>query len=565
MSEAELHVLKARLRGGILNKVRRAEYRCVLPTGFVYNESGDVVLDPDSQVRETIAYFFETFSRVGSAHQTVKTFRNEGLRFPSRIWHHGDAKVIFRPITASTAMRTLNNPRYAGVYAYGRRRYRRTVDGKKTHRKRDCRDWLACIPDAHPGYITWDQYQENLKLLEANGRGYDVARKSPPREGSALLQGRAVCGRCGTHFRVRYVSRRGKTESWYVCDRASGSRAAPNCQSIAGRPIDEAVGVLVADTMTPAAVELALEIRREIEARQQEADQLRCRAIERAQVEADLAQRRFMMIDPSNRLVADALEADWNDKLRALAKAREERERFRHEDQVAVDDAIRERLVAMTTDFKRLWADPATPNRERKRMLAHIIEDVTLIKCQRDGFTKIHVRFKGGKIETLTTRNPKSSAQQVQTPPETVALVDKLLDDHVYSKIADLLNDRGLLPGGSARPGRENDRFTAKRVAYLTHTYGLRPRYDRLRDRGMLTKEEMADRLDIHEHTLVQWAKHGIIAKYSYNDHAYLYEDPGPNPPAKQCSRWNRLIDRAAVVQTRARGSQTARIDPKEV
>jgi len=102
-------------------------------------------------------------------------------------------------------------------------------------------------------------------------------------------------------------------ESWYVCDRAHGASAEPDCQSIAGRPIDEAVGMLVAEMMTPSAIELALQIRSEIEARQEEADQLRCRAIERAQVEADLAQRRFMMVDPSNRLVADTIEADWND------------------------------------------------------------------------------------------------------------------------------------------------------------------------------------------------------------------------------------------------------------
>ena len=120
MSEAELHVLKARLRGGILNKVRRGEYRCVLPTGFVYDETGNVVLDPDAQVRETIAYFFETFARVGSAHQTVKAFRDEGLRFPSRL-RSPAAGVVFHPLTASAAMRTLRNPRYAGAYAYGQR------------------------------------------------------------------------------------------------------------------------------------------------------------------------------------------------------------------------------------------------------------------------------------------------------------------------------------------------------------------------------------------------------------------------------------------------------------
>jgi DNA invertase Pin-like site-specific DNA recombinase len=557
MSEAELHVLNARLRGGILNKVRRGEFRCSLPTGFVYNEAGEVVLDPDSQVRETIAYFFETFSRAGSANQTVKLFRSEGLWFPTRFRAND---TIFRPLTASAALRTLYNPRYAGAYAFGRRRYRRTADGGRSVRKRECRDWLACIPNAHPGYITWDRYQENLKLLESNGRGYQLPRASPPREGSALLQGRAVCGRCGRFLRVHYAARRGRLESWYVCDRASRACAEPKCQSIAGDPIDKAVGRLVADKMTPAAVELALEIRREIETRQEEADQLRCRAIERAQVEADLAQRRFMMVDPSNRLVADTLEADWNDKLRTLAKAREERERARHDDQVVLDDAIRERLVAMTTDFKQLWADPATPNRERKRLLAHILEDATLIKFPAEGITKVHLRFKGGNTETLTTLNPKSSAQLVKTESKIVELVDRLLDEHVYSEIANLLNEQGLSPGGSARAGREADRFSEKRVAYLVDRYGLRSRYDRLRDRGMLTKKELADRLGIHEETLVQWAKHGIVNSLAYNGRSFLYQDPGPNPPTKHGSRWDRLVDRAAAKQ-----SQHAHIERQEV
>src|ERR1700678_2972503 len=151
MSEAELHVIKARLRGGILNKVRRGEYRCPLPTGFAYDEAGSVVLDPDTQVRETIIYFFQTFSRVGSASQTVKAFRNEGLRFPSRV--RNQKLIIFQPLTISTAIRTLNNPRYAGAYVYGRRQYRRAVDGKKQLRNRERNDWLACIPNAHPRHI----------------------------------------------------------------------------------------------------------------------------------------------------------------------------------------------------------------------------------------------------------------------------------------------------------------------------------------------------------------------------------------------------------------------------
>lgn len=445
---------------------------------------------------------------------------------------------------------------------YGRRRYRRTVDGKKEVRvRRDYGEWPTCIPNAHPGYITWEQYQQNLNLLATNGRGYEFARGSPPREGAALLQGRAVCGRCGRHFRVKYRSTRGKQEAWYICDQAHKDLGDQNCQSIAGPPIDQAIGALVAERMTPAAVELALGIRREIEARHEEADQLRCRAVERAQFEADLAQRRFMKVDPGNRLVADTLEAEWNDKLRALAQAREERERARKQDQLLLDGAIRQRLLTMTTDFKKLWNDPTTPNRERKRLLAYIIEDATLIKVPAEGVTKVNLRFKGGKIETLTTLNPKPAGQQIKTAPKSIELVDKLLDNHIYSAIADILNEQEFHPGGSARPGRSDTRFTALHVAYLVHRYVLRSRYDRLRDRGMLKVAEAAAHLGITEATVVHWAEHGIIARHAYDGHAYLYELPESNLPTKHNSRWDRLLDRAAAFKT---GKESKPSDPIE-
>jgi DNA invertase Pin-like site-specific DNA recombinase len=549
MSEAELHVIKARLRGGILNKARRGEFCCPLPTGLCYDHSGNVVLDPDMQVRETIVHFFETFTRVGSASQTVKTFRKEGLLFPSRLHN---SETVFRPLNVSTAQRVLTNPRYAGAYAYGRRRYRRTIDGKKTLRAQIQDDWLACIPDAHPGYISWEQHQQNLKILKTNSHGYDAARASIPREGPALLQGRAVCGQCGRHFRVRYAARRGRQEAWYICDRAHTSRGEPLCQSIAGPAVDAAIGRLITEQMTPAAVELVLDIRKEIEARQEEADRLRGRAVERAQIEADLAQRRFLLVDPNNRLVADTLEREWNEKLRILANAREDRERAREHDPSILDEAIRARLVAMTLDFSNVWANPDTPNRERKRLLAHIIEDVTLVKLPEEGTTKIHVRFKGGKIETLTIPSPKSSAQQVKTQPGTVELIDRLLDDHIYSEIAELLNQQEHRPGEAARRGRHNARFTALRVAYIVHHYKLRSRYDRLRDRGMLTQQEAAARLNIHEQTVTRWAKHGLITSHAYNGHYYLYELPASDLPLKHSSRWNRLVDRVAAQRQNA-------------
>jgi hypothetical protein len=179
---------------------------------------------------------------------------------------------------------------------------------------------------------------------------------------------------------ARYAARRGQVDTWYICSRACASRGEPHCQSIAGWPVDEAIGELIAAEMTPTAVALALEVRKEIEARHDEADQLRLRAVERAQIDADLAQRRFMLVDPNNRLVADTLEREWNDKLRMLADVHEERERALRKDRLALDDVVHDRLIAMTADFKTIWSDPTLPNRERKRLLAYLVDDVTLLK-----------------------------------------------------------------------------------------------------------------------------------------------------------------------------------------
>lgn len=152
-------------------------------------------------------------------------------------------------------------------------------------------------------------------------------------------------------------------------------------------------------------------------------------------------------------------------------------------------------------------------------MLDLIIEDATLVKLPAEGTTKVHVRFKGGRTQTITTVNRRSSAQQVKTQPRVVEIVDMLLDKHTYREIAEMLNEQGIRPGGSVRRGRADARFTAKHVAYIVHSYGLRSLYDRLRDRGMLTKQEASARLNIHEQTLIRWAEHGLIVRHAYNDH----------------------------------------------
>jgi len=266
-----------------------------------------------------------------------------------------------------------------------------------------------------------------------------------------------------------------------------------------------------------------------------------------------------MMVDPNNRLVADTLEADWNERLRALANVRDQCERSRAEDQIVIDAALRDRLAAMTKDFQALWRDPAIPNRERKRMLAHVIEDATLVKIPEDGIVKIHVRFRGGHTNTLTTQNPQPSWKKVKTPAEIVELVDRLLDDHFYEEIADILNAQGLRPGGSAWPGRDDEQFTSKRVQYIVSSYRLRLRVDRLRARGLLTKAQLAKSLGIHVTTVTHWVQNGLIKAHAYNHHAWLYEQP-PARLVKHSGRWDRLVDRAEALRESTHKTQDANI-----
>ena len=384
MSEAELHVLKARLRGGILNKVRRGEYRCPLPTGLAYNEVGNVVLDPDAQIRahdrvllrDILAGWLRLSDGQGvpegGASLPVPDPQSEDDDLPAADHIDGHPHAEQSPLRRRLCLwpSTLQACRRWKEAAPKARTRRLAL----LHPRRPSRlHHLGAVP-AEP--------QDSRRPMATGSTPLAPRRRGRVRRccRGARCAG-AAAGICGL---ATSLGAAGWRHGMSVARRRPRS-GEPTCQSIAGRPIDIAIGELIAAEMTPAAMELALEIRKEIEARHDEADRLRLRAVERAQFEAELAQRRFMLVDPSNRLVADTLEREWNDKLRALAPAQEERERERQKDRVAVDDAIRQRLVAMTTDFKTLWHDPSLPNRERKRLLAYIIEDVTLVKLPTEG------------------------------------------------------------------------------------------------------------------------------------------------------------------------------------
>jgi DNA invertase Pin-like site-specific DNA recombinase len=526
MSEAELHVLRARLQGGILNKARRGELEMRPPVGLVYNSAGTLVLDPDQQVQHCLRWLFATFRQTGSATATAKAARHQGLAFPRRCGkgpHKGE--LLWTGLDHSHVLRILHNPRYAGAFVYGRTHTRKTVDGGKHLRKVPRDQWDILIPGVHAGYLSWDEYEQNQKRLHESAQAIGAdRRRGPPREGPALLQGLVVCGRCGNRMTVRYHSRHGHLCPEYVCQREGIEHAEPICQRVPGSGIDHAIGELLVAAVNPVALEVTLAVQRELHSRLEEADRLRHKQVERAQYESDLAQRRYLRVDPDNRLVADSLEADWNHKLRALTEAHEEYARRHEQDARVLTDDQRATILALASDFPRLWRDPATPDRERKRMVRLLLEDVTL---NRDHQITLQIRFKGGAHKTLNLPLPLQSWQKCVTPSAVVNEIDQLLNKHTVLEIAAILNERGIV-SGAGRP------FHPYLVARLVRSYGLKPRYDRLREAGLLTLLEMADALHISPTHVKIWNRHGLIRGHPYSDkNECLFEPPGANPPRK--------------------------------
>ena len=532
MSEAELHMMRARLRGGVLNAARRGELKIPLPVGLVYDPLGQVVLDPDPQVQHSLRLLFDTFTRTGSANATVKHFNKEKLLFPHRPYggpHKGE--LHWKPLRFARALRALHNPRYAGAFAFGRSRSRRRPGGGVETRSVPREDWTVLLRDAHPGYITWERFEQNERQLRDNDNAHagGAARRPPPREGPALLQGLAICGVCGRSMAVRYYKQKGGLHPYYLCSHEGAQTASAWCQSIPGAAIDRRVGELLVGLMTPLTLDVALQVQDELVARAGEADLWRVQRVQRAQEEASLARQRFMQTHPDNRMVADVLEAEWNAKLRAVEGAQRELERGRAEPCQEMDDEQRKRILALTSDFPRLWNDPATPHRERKRMTRLLIEDVTLTKATRS----LGVRLRGGATRQLTWTPDPLGFETYKTSDEVLAEVDRLLNDHTDGEVAKILNERGYRSGYGLA-------FTPKLVGVVRERYELKSRYQRLRDRGLLRKDEIAERLGVAGSTVHRWRKAGLLRGHLYCDAGYrLFEIPDPPPTKQPGVRWH--------------------------
>lgn len=544
MSEAELHFLRVRLDGGKLNKARRGELRTPLPIGLVYGPDGRIDLDPDRQVRQALQDLFQRFGRTQSAWQVVRQLREAGLRLPVRLRTGPRAgEIAWVEATLSRVLRVLKNPRYAGMYFYGRTRQRKGL-GTRTLPPEQ---WKVQLPEAHPGYITWDQYLSNRRVLESNDRGArGLTARTPPREGPALLQGILMCGRCGRRMTVRYNRRRtGKVSLLYYCQREATEHGGMLCQHVPGPGVDRAVGELLAQAMTPEAIGVALEVYEELRRRSEEVGALYRSQLERARHEAELAERQYLLTNPENRLVADTLETRWNERLRALAEAEAALARWRETRDAAIAPEAREEVLRLAQDFPSVWDHPRVTPRDRKRMLRLLIEDVTLT---RQDDIRLEVRWKGGATTELHLPIPRNAIEARRTGRAVLDQVAELAKDHTDDQIAGILNERGVRTG-------TGESFTGGRVDSLRRSYEIPGYFENLRQAGLVTGQEIMSRTGISEGALRRLRRAGLVHAIRCDRKHWLYENPSESVLEEHIRRRQSETKKAPTTESRTRGA----------
>ena len=445
------------------------------------------------------------------------------MPFPRRLrTGRRKGELIWVELTHSRTLQILHNPRYAGAFMFGRTRSRRRPDGTVACRRVPLDEVEVLLRDQHEGYISWERFEANRQRLADNSTSGGGDRR-PPREGPALLQGLAICGRCGSAMTVRYHAAREGLVPDYMCQKHGIEHGTATCQQVRGGGTDRAIGEFMAQLMTPATLEVALQVQKELEARSREIDAWHGQRVQRAREEADVARARFMNTHPDNRIVADVLEGEWNQRLRDLDEVRRDRDRRRDEDRRKLEDDQRQRILRLACDFPGLWNDPATPDRERRRMVHLVIEDVTITRGE---MVELGIRLRGGATRQLAIPPDLPPYMLYVTPPEVIKAIDTLLEDHREGEIAGILNRRGLRTGH----GKPLIRSLVQRIR---RNHGLKSRYRRLRERGLLTRDELAERLGVAPATAKAWHLGGLLAGTPWNDrNECLFEMPD-DPPVK--------------------------------
>jgi DNA invertase Pin-like site-specific DNA recombinase len=503
-AQAELHIIRARLHGGKLNKANRGELRFPLPVGFVYHDD-KIVIDPDKEVQGAVRAVFELFSKEGTAYGAVRRFQEAGLRFPRRsyggVWN---GKLIWGRLTHSRVLGMLANPSYAGVYVFGRYQSAKQVSpsGEIVTRLRPMPQdaWRVVIQEHHEGYISWDQFVANRHRLATN-RTNTEGLPGPAREGLCLLQGLLICGHCGRRLTVRYTGNHGIYPMYECGWRRRESVGPQTCMSVPAPPLDQAMTDRVLTAINPVTVELALATLTDLEHRDHEIGAQWRMRIERARYEADLAERRYEAVDPSNRLIASTLEQRWNDAMQRLHDLEAELANFERQTMRAITAEQKQQIRRLAEDFPQLWAASTTAPRDRKRILRLLVRDITVSKGPGPKVIRLHIRWQGGATETLEVAQRPNRADVVRYPDPFVTRLRELAVTRHDDEIVQQLNDEGCL-SSTGKP------FTQSMIKWLRYKHKIPapPTPD-----GTLSVRQVCDRYGVSHWVVYYWIEIGLV------------------------------------------------------
>jgi DNA invertase Pin-like site-specific DNA recombinase len=509
MSEAELHILRARLDGGIRNKAARGELRRGLPVGFVYGDrDGEVRFHPDEAVTGSIRAVFERFAEMGSVRQVCLWFRAEGLSFPLQSNKLDEIRWVVPTYTA--IHKVLTSPVYAGAYVYGKTKHEHFVDDagrvKKRVRRLPRSEWQVLIPEHHEGFIDWQTYEANQKRIASNTRPRPHESGGAVREGAALLQGIATCGRCGRHLRVYYQGKN-STPGYHCPGSSLVNGRGTYCLRVGGLRIDKAVAEAFLEAITPAGIEAAVVAETNITAEHDAALAQWRLEIERIRYEVERAERRYKNVEPENRLVARGLEAEWEERLRELTAAEAELLRREQQRPRILCAEEREALLALGADVKRVWSARTTTDRDRKELLRTLLEEV-IVTVEPDQFMgNLCLRWRGGQITELEVNLRRYKVPAIRTDEDTIGLVRRLAKHYPDGLIAGVLNRQG-------RRTARGDRFTANKVGNLRRYWKI-PRFQPTAQSPageLFTVEKAAEILGVAPSTVHRWLNDGFIA-----------------------------------------------------
>jgi DNA invertase Pin-like site-specific DNA recombinase len=509
MAEAELHILRARLEGGIRNKAARGELRRGLPVGFVWGEQdSEVRFHPDESVVSIIRTVFSKFTELGSVRKVWLWLHSEGLSFPTRKHLKGEIRWVVPTYTAVHAV--LTNPVYAGAYTYGKSHRERYIDDRGKLRKRTrllpMADWPVLLPEHHPGYIDWATFQANQVRIDSNVHPEPHQPGGAVREGAALLQGLATCGKCGRRLHTHY-SGKNAAPGYHCAGKDIVSGRGVYCLNVGGVQIDQAVADAFLKALTPAALEATQLAIEQLEANHDAALSQWRLAVERARYEAERAERQYRAVEPENRLVARGLETEWEKRLRDLAVAEAELERREKQRPRTLSEEEKKKILSLGSDLHKVWTAPTTTDRDRKELLRALLEEVILSVDRDERRAHLTLRWQGGTLTECDLSLPRMKPRGLHTDEDTISLLRRLAVHYPDDVIAGILNRQG-------RRTASEERFTALHVGSLRRYRNI-PRYERPAEPPtgeVVPIRKAAEILGVYTSTIHRWLNDGFIA-----------------------------------------------------